>query len=1553
MKRVAAFLILLCTSVLNATVINVPADQPTIQAGINAATDGDTVSVALGVYVENIVFGGKRILLIAPYGSDATVIEPSNPNLPIVSFSNGEDTTAIIDGFQICNTTNARGVYCQGSSPIVRNCEVFNCNYSGSYGGGIFCLDSGAKLRDNRIHGNSCISVGGGIGGYGNHAELWEITGNIIYGNSSEHGPGLGFTPGSRNALISRNIVYENQGSAGGLSGGIYTSGQGFVIANNTVVGNTKGITISGSGADIRNNIVVQNVNHGLVSSTSTYDYNCVWGNGSDNTTGPNGISLDPEFADSVSHDFRLLDNSPCIDAGDPSPIYNDPDGTRNDIGAHPFEYFGSILYVPSDYSFIQEAIDSASYYDTVLVSAGVYEECIRIANKSIKLIAETGPEFTTLGRGISYYVVLRVDSSRNVLVEGFTLTRVSYGTDGIEISNSSNVVIENCALIDCSWEDAAIEVRGSSHDVLIKGCRFSENPASFLIQNSVSDLSIDSNLFENNSGRILWVSNGIPKLRFSRNSVQHNSVLSTGLINFLNGLSSDSLQISENTFFGNSIGQKGLITLENFSGVTIGNNIFAHNDSDYDIYVIGTDSISATCCDFWQNTSSGFYGPIRLENSLSVNPRFCDTTVANLSLAANSPCLPENNDCGVLIGASPQGCDSIASAFHVSVDGSDIDGDGSESSPFETIQNAINESSDGDSVIAHDGVYYERITFDGKQISLGSLYMLDGDTNHILNTIVDGDTLVTPLESDTGSVVRLVNGEDSTSALIGLTIQNGIGIDGHGGGMYIDSSTATVRCCRFVSNTVTVDGGAIYGHGRYSSPLLSVSDCEFTLNSATNGSAILWMGPDVRIVRSTFVLNSCIGFTVSTDSVGSDVELRDCTISNNQGGGVSFVDNDDVEVRANCIDFNTGIGLRLSENDWSEGYNAAVVGNSICGNGETGAVLAASSSAAVVMDSCTICQNAGTGVSISNNMAVDIYRSAFELNGDHAIRAGNTLRFIKNCRFVANTTSSPHGGAISIPVFSKIDSCLFAFNSADDGGAIRVHSDKQLDLRQPFRTISNCTFFGNESSTGTISLGAWANTAITNCIFSGGIGSQAIYIDGGSGIGLGLIACTNIFGNEGGDWVGPIADQLDSNGNMSADPWFCDTTSSECTLMDISPCAPANNDCGVLIGAMPVACTGMPNVETFSIPAESDLSHILHHTPEFYWSFLDPIAAYQDSFEIGVGTDDDWEFSEKWNPARFPSSDTSIVYDGSALNDGETSWARLRMHNGYVWSDWYEISFRMNSLPSLPGLDSPIAGEVVSNSLPELVLSNSIDPDSDSIRYTIEISPDSFMSQIDEYQVVAESGETTTFTIPSALDEDAQYWWRAKASDYYEETAFTGPSSFWVNTTNTVPSAFDLIDPPDTSGGPVASLAPTFSWTVSDDPDPQDSVLYDLHIAVDSSFTFVNMIYDIPDTFLDYPDSLSWDTRYWWRILAHDQNAGETWSSNVLSFRTVTLGDADSSGGVDVDDVVYLINYIFSSGPAPVPLFAGDADCSSAVDVDDVVYLIAYIFAGGPDPCF
>ena len=62
--------------------------------------------------------------------------------------------------------------------------------------------------------------------------------------------------------------------------------------------------------------------------------------------------------------------------------------------------------------------------------------------------------------------------------------------------------------------------------------------------------------------------------------------------------------------------------------------------------------------------------------------------------------------------------------------------------------------------------------------------------------------------------------------------------------------------------------------------------------------------------------------------------------------------------------------------------------------------------------------------------------------------------------------------------------------------------------------------------------------------------------------------------------------------------------------------------------------------------------------------------------------------------------------------------------------------------------------------------------------------------------------------------------------------------------------------------------------------------------------------------------------------------------------------GDANMDKKTSVSDVIFLINYLFKGGPAPIPEYLGDVNCDGKVTVSDVVYLINYLFKGGPAPC-
>jgi hypothetical protein len=90
--------------------------------------------------------------------------------------------------------------------------------------------------------------------------------------------------------------------------------------------------------ADFRNNIVAGCDAYDLLPMSS--DYSLFWDNGSADYASAvigtgNLIGLDPLFVDPSTSDYHLQAGSPAIDAGDPSPAYADPDGTRNDMGAH------------------------------------------------------------------------------------------------------------------------------------------------------------------------------------------------------------------------------------------------------------------------------------------------------------------------------------------------------------------------------------------------------------------------------------------------------------------------------------------------------------------------------------------------------------------------------------------------------------------------------------------------------------------------------------------------------------------------------------------------------------------------------------------------------------------------------------------------------------------------------------------------------------------------------------------------------------------------------------------------------------------------------------------------------------------------------------------------------------------------------------------------------------------------------------------------------------------------------------------------------------------
>lgn len=116
-----------------AITIHVPGDYPTIQAGINAAVNGDTVLVADGTYTgegnKNIDFEGKEIVVISENGAENCIIDCEDDGRGFYFHAN-EDTNSVLSGFKVINGSNT---YYGGaisltnnSNPIIENCILEN-----------------------------------------------------------------------------------------------------------------------------------------------------------------------------------------------------------------------------------------------------------------------------------------------------------------------------------------------------------------------------------------------------------------------------------------------------------------------------------------------------------------------------------------------------------------------------------------------------------------------------------------------------------------------------------------------------------------------------------------------------------------------------------------------------------------------------------------------------------------------------------------------------------------------------------------------------------------------------------------------------------------------------------------------------------------------------------------------------------------------------------------------------------------------------------------------------------------------------------------------------------------------------------------------------------------------------------------------------------------------------------------------------------------------------------------------------------------------------------
>ncbi|MDP6416339.1 MAG: right-handed parallel beta-helix repeat-containing protein, partial [Gammaproteobacteria bacterium] len=435
----------------------------TIQAGINAASSGDTVTVAAGTYTENINFSGKSIKLIG--ASAATTIIDGNASGRVVLMNTNESSTTLLKNFTIQNGnasgTNYEnyggGVHIYGADPTLENL-IIKDNISTYYGAGLFVgVGAVVTMKNSKIISNDAGSHGGGI--YVFYNSNFTMTNVQISGNTTTNqGAGI-YTDWDDNIVSLVNCTMGGNTSSANNKYALYwQGGDSKLTIVNTIIWNTglSGIYMDTDGGwdDQTINVAGSVIQGGIANGIKTDDASSVDQNISGMVTGQ-----DPAFVDASGGDYSIRGYSGAISVGVDQVTFSsttytapttdlagssrpNPANTLLDAGAYEningiAAYSGDTWYVNANAGLaygngsasyplreIQPAVELAASGNTVYVAPGTYTENVLLEGKDLSILSTGNRDNTIIdangsGSPITFYG--NIITSATVL-NGFTL---------------------------------------------------------------------------------------------------------------------------------------------------------------------------------------------------------------------------------------------------------------------------------------------------------------------------------------------------------------------------------------------------------------------------------------------------------------------------------------------------------------------------------------------------------------------------------------------------------------------------------------------------------------------------------------------------------------------------------------------------------------------------------------------------------------------------------------------------------------------------------------------------------------------------------------------------------------------------------------------------------------------------------------------------------------------------------------------------------------------------------------------------------------------------